>query len=60
MVFDPVEPVRAWVIEVNSEAALVLRHHGRSDILVIDTAPDGSIRELRQLSNPDKLTRVSL
>ncbi|WP_223945511.1 hypothetical protein [Arthrobacter sp. StoSoilB20] len=25
-----------------------------------EAAPDGSIREVRQVSNPDKLTRVSL
>ncbi|AFR30634.1 sigma-70 family RNA polymerase sigma factor [Arthrobacter sp. Rue61a] len=60
VVFDPVRPVSVGVIGVNGEAAMVLRHHGRSDILVINTGPDGSIRELRQVSNPDKLTRVSL
>lgn len=60
VVFDPVMPVSVGVIGVNGEAALVLRHHGRSDILVINTGPDGSIRELRQVSNPDKLTRISL
>ncbi|SDW70247.1 RNA polymerase sigma-70 factor, ECF subfamily [Arthrobacter sp. yr096] len=59
-VFDPMQPVSAHIIEVNGGAALVLRHHGRSDIMVINTCPDGSIRELRQLSNPDKLTRLSL
>ncbi|GGJ35366.1 sigma-70 family RNA polymerase sigma factor [Paenarthrobacter histidinolovorans] len=58
--FDPVEPVRAWVIEINGGAALVLRHHGRSDVVEVDAGPDGSIRGLRQLSNPDKLTRLSL
>ena len=57
--FDPVEPVRAWVIGINGGAALVLRHHGRSDVVEVDAAPDGSIRGLRQLSNPDKLTRLS-
>ncbi|GAA3285273.1 sigma-70 family RNA polymerase sigma factor [Paenarthrobacter aurescens] len=60
VVFDPVQPVSVGIMGVNGEAAMVLRHHGRSDILVINTGPDGSIRELRQVSNPDKLTRVSL
>jgi len=59
VVFDPVEPVRAWIVEVNGGAALVLRHHGRSDIVEVDAGPDGTIRGLRQLSNPDKLARVS-
>ncbi|WP_284987536.1 sigma-70 family RNA polymerase sigma factor [Arthrobacter sp. fls2-241-R2A-172] len=57
--FDPVEPIRAWVVEINGGAALVLRHNGRSDVMELDAAPDGSIRGLRQVSNPDKLTRVS-
>jgi RNA polymerase sigma-70 factor (ECF subfamily) len=57
--FDPVEPIRAWVVEINGGAALVLRHNGRSDVMEVDAAPDGSIRGLRQVSNPDKLTRVS-
>ncbi|MGO4434138.1 sigma factor-like helix-turn-helix DNA-binding protein [Paenarthrobacter sp. RAF9] len=56
--FDPVEPIRAWVVEINGGAALVLRHNGRSDVMELDAAPDGSIRGLRQVSNPDKLTRV--
>ncbi|MFF2841477.1 sigma-70 family RNA polymerase sigma factor [Paenarthrobacter sp. NPDC057981] len=56
--FDPEEPIRAWIVEINGGAALVLRHHGRSDVIEVDSAPDGSIRGLRQLSNPDKLTRV--
>ncbi|WP_144661097.1 sigma-70 family RNA polymerase sigma factor [Paenarthrobacter nicotinovorans] len=56
--FDPVEPIRAWVVEINGGAALVLRHNGRADVIEVDAAPDGSIRGLRQLSNPDKLTRV--
>ncbi|MCT9870861.1 sigma-70 family RNA polymerase sigma factor [Paenarthrobacter aurescens] len=60
VVFDPVRPVRAEIVEVNGDAALVLRHHGRADIVTFDAGPDGSIRELRQLSNPDKLTRLSL
>ncbi len=60
VVFDPARPVRAEIVEVNGEAALVLRHHGRADIVTIDCGPDGTIRELRQLSNPDKLTRLSL
>lgn len=60
IVFDPLEPVRAWVVAVNGGTALVLRHHGRSDVIEVDAAPDGRIRGLRQLSNPDKLTRVSL
>jgi RNA polymerase sigma factor (sigma-70 family) len=59
-VFDPVQPASAHIIEVNGGAALVLRHHGRSDIVVVDGGPDGTIRGLRQISNPDKLTRVSL
>ncbi|MDR6989770.1 RNA polymerase sigma-70 factor (ECF subfamily) [Paenarthrobacter nitroguajacolicus] len=60
VVFDPLQPVRAWVIEVNGGAAMVLRHHGRSDVIEVDAAPDGTIRALRQLSNPDKLTRITL
>ncbi|MCF3138377.1 MULTISPECIES: sigma-70 family RNA polymerase sigma factor [unclassified Paenarthrobacter] len=57
--FDPVEPIRAWLVEINGGTALVLRHNGRSDVMEVDAAPDGSIRGLRQVSNPDKLTRVS-
>ncbi|MFE4194920.1 sigma-70 family RNA polymerase sigma factor [Paenarthrobacter sp. NPDC056912] len=60
VVFDPAQPVTADVIEVNGEFAMVLRHHGRADVLIFDGGPDGTIRELRQISNPDKLTRVSL
>ncbi|WOH18210.1 sigma-70 family RNA polymerase sigma factor [Paenarthrobacter sp. GOM3] len=56
--FDPVEPIRAWLVEINGGTALVLRHNGRSDVIEVDAAPDGSIRGLRQVSNPDKLTRV--
>jgi len=29
------------------------------DVVEVDAGPDGSIRGLRQLSNPDKLTRLS-
>lgn len=56
---DPSRPVRADIIEVNGEAALVLRHQGRADVLILDGGPDGSVRELRQVTNPDKLTRLS-
>lgn len=59
-VVDPVHPVRASLVEVNGEPAVRLRHNGRTDVLFIDAGPDGRIRELRQLSNPDKLTRLSL
>jgi RNA polymerase sigma-70 factor (ECF subfamily) len=58
--FDPVQPVRSRIIEVNGEAAVLLRHQGRCDVLFIDAGLDGSVRELRQLANPDKLTRISL
>ncbi|MEV7607730.1 sigma-70 family RNA polymerase sigma factor [Paenarthrobacter sp. NPDC089322] len=58
--FDPRRPVRAGIIEVNGEPALLLMHQGRSDVLVIDGGSDGSIRELRQVANPEKLTRLSL
>ena len=63
--FDPVQPITAELIAVNGEPALVLRHSGRADVLVLDVlaldgGPDGTIRGLRQISNPDKLTRVSL
>jgi RNA polymerase sigma-70 factor (ECF subfamily) len=39
---------------------VLLRHQGRCDVLLIDGGLDGSVRELRQLANPDKLTRISL
>jgi RNA polymerase sigma-70 factor (ECF subfamily) len=58
--FDPLQPVSAEIIEVNGEPGMVLRHHGRADVLVLDGGPEGTIRGLRQVSNPDKLTRVSL
>lgn len=58
--FDPLQPISAEIIEVNGEPGMVLRHQGRADVLVLDGAPDGTIRGLRQVSNPDKLTRVSL
>ncbi|UOD80834.1 sigma-70 family RNA polymerase sigma factor [Paenarthrobacter ureafaciens] len=58
--FDPSQPVRAEIVDVNGEPGMVLRHQGRADVLVIDAGPDGTIRGVRQVSNPDKLTRVSL
>jgi len=58
--FDPAQPVRSRIIEVNGEAAVLLWHQGRCDVLLIDGGLDGSVRELRQLANPDKLTRLSL
>ncbi|MFF1830313.1 sigma-70 family RNA polymerase sigma factor [Paenarthrobacter sp. NPDC058040] len=57
---DPLRPVSAEVIDINGEPALVLRHQSRADVLVLDGGPGGTIRALRQVSNPDKLTRVSL
>ncbi|OFI38687.1 RNA polymerase subunit sigma-70 [Arthrobacter sp. SW1] len=57
---DPLQPVRARLVDVNGGPAVLLRHNGRTDVLFVDGGPDGSIRELRQLSNPDKLTRLSL
>ncbi|MFK0002218.1 sigma factor-like helix-turn-helix DNA-binding protein [Paenarthrobacter sp. NPDC090522] len=54
------QPVTADLIDVNGGPALVLRHSGRADVLVLDGGPDGGIRGLRQISNPDKLTRVAL
>lgn len=58
--FDPAQPISADIIEVNGEPGMVLRHQGRADVLVIDGGPDGTIHGVRQVSNPDKLTRVSL
>ncbi|WP_458108442.1 sigma-70 family RNA polymerase sigma factor [Arthrobacter sp. R3-55] len=58
--FNPVQPIRASLIGVNGGEALVIRHNGRADILEVEAGPDGLIRGLRQVSNPDKLTWVSL
>lgn len=58
--FDPVRPVRASTVEVNGEPALLLCQQGRRDVLLIDFNAAGAVRELRQISNPDKLTRLSL
>ncbi|MEE2523468.1 sigma-70 family RNA polymerase sigma factor [Pseudarthrobacter sp. J75] len=58
--FNPARPVFTEKIQINGGPALVLRHQGRSDVLLIDVAPGGSIRAIRQVSNPDKLTRLSL
>ncbi len=57
---DPARPVSTGIVQVNGESALLLRHQGRRDVLLIDASPDGSIRGIRQVSNPDKLRRLRL
>ncbi|MFJ5956015.1 sigma-70 family RNA polymerase sigma factor [Paenarthrobacter sp. NPDC092416] len=59
LVVDPARPVRAEIITVNGEPALAFYHQGRCDVLVPESGPDELIHGLRQISNPDKLTRVS-
>lgn len=51
-------PTTLAPLVVNGEAALDLRRPGRRDVVVLELTAEGRVRGVRQVSNPDKLTRV--
>lgn len=51
-------PVTVAPLVVNGEAALDFRRAGRRDVVVLELTEAGRVRGVRQVSNPDKLTRV--
>lgn len=52
------DAVRATLTDVNGEPGLDVRTLDRRDLVALDLAPSGRIRGVRQVANPDKLTRV--
>lgn len=48
----------AAVVSVNGEAALSLTLRGVVDVLALELTETGSVRGLRRISNPEKLTRA--
>lgn len=57
-VADPSFPLGAALLDVNGEPAIALTHSGRTDVLALEFGTDGLIHGLRQVCNPDKLSRV--
>lgn len=55
---DPAVPFDAALLDVNGEPAVALAHSGRTDVLTLEFGADGRIHGLRQVCNPDKLTRA--
>jgi RNA polymerase sigma-70 factor (ECF subfamily) len=45
-------------LDVNGEPGFALTHSGRTDVLTIELDEDGRIRGIRQVCNPQKLTRA--
>ncbi len=52
------EAFRLVPLEVNGDPALAFLRPGRRDVVCPEFGPDGRIRGIRQVSNPEKLTRV--
>ena len=46
------------ILEVNGGLAMAIRRDGDTRVLEIDLGADGLIHGLRQVNNPDKLTRL--
>ncbi|WP_460002837.1 sigma-70 family RNA polymerase sigma factor [Microbacterium xylanilyticum] len=55
---DPSFPLSAALLDVNGEPAIALTHSGRTDVLALEFGTGGLIHGLRQVCNPDKLSRV--
>ena len=45
-------------LDVNGEHAFALTHSGRTDVITLEFGADGMIRGIRQVCNPNKLTRA--
>lgn len=52
------DAVRVAVVHVNGEQVLDVRILDRRDLVALDLDPTGRVRGVRQVANPDKLTRV--
>lgn len=50
-------PMEISPVEVNGEPALLFTHEHRLDLVTVELDADGLVRGVRQVSNPDKLTR---
>lgn len=55
---DRTPPFALALLDVNGEPAVALTHSGRTDVLALEFGTDGLIHGLRQVCNPDKLTRA--
>lgn len=55
---DPIRPFALEPIDINGEPAFALTHSGRTDVLSLEFDQHGSIRGIRQVCNPRKLTRA--
>lgn len=56
----PNDPLRTSILEVNGALAVSFRTPDRQDVLEIGLSENGLFRSIRQLSNPDKLTRLTV
>lgn len=45
-------------VEVNGEPALLFTREHRLDLVTVELDADGLVRGIRQIANPDKLTRL--
>lgn len=52
------DAVRARIVHINGEPGLDVRTLDRRDLVALDLDPAGQVRGVRQIANPDKLTRV--
>lgn len=53
------DAVRARLVDINGELGLEVRTLDRLDLVTFDLSPSGHVRGVRQVANPDKLTRVA-
>lgn len=56
----PNDPLQVEIVEVNGSLAVSFRTPARQDVLEISVAENGLFHSIRQLSNPDKLTRLTV